>query len=144
MHPKAVPQVTVIQVPVCLHSPAHTGHSLGLLSASTQLADDSPLDNEYAESASASEVPMATLFHYHALGHSQAESKGQLTLQAQRCHLTVTMCLTHRAGTMLTSWTLTHLTHTSPLHTAQCTGMYLVFIHLCSKILISFHYFSIR
>lgn len=106
MYPKAVLQVTVIQVP------AHTGHSLGLLSANTQLADESPWTMNMLSLLQPLKCPWH-LFHYRALGHSQAESKGQLTLQAQRCHLTVTMCLTHRAGTMLTSWTLTHLTHTS-------------------------------
>lgn len=132
------------------------------------------------------EVPVATLFHHLALGHSQIESEGQLTLQAQRRLLTVTTCLNCRAGAMPTSWALAHLVHShiTPSHssayravscfhtplphitprqqpgqTACSSSQHLPVLvsHslgepeccsewglLCPKILISFHYFSIR
>lgn len=64
------------------------------------------------------EVPMATSFHYLALGHSQVESEGQPTLQAQRYQLTITT--NSRAGAMPTSLALTHLVHShiTPSHSS--------------------------
>lgn len=71
------------------------------------------------------EVPMAALFHHLALGHSQAEGKGELTLQAQ---LTVITCLNCRAGAMPTSWTSpTWYTYTSPFTQLNVQGCILFF-----------------
>lgn len=135
MYPKAVLQVTVIQVP------AHTGHSLGLLSANTQLADESPWTMNMLSLLQPLKCPwlpysITVLWgtpRLRARDSSHCKPRGATSLSPCASPTEQAPCSPHGPSP-------TSLTH----HPAQCTGMYLVFIHLCSKILISFHYFSIR